>query len=216
MTINQIKLTTKSEQIKKEMSGIVNNHDKELFEKFYDPGMEPLTKEEWVDILTKYDDSFKEDDGCNMNNIIVGQFHEFYTPCEELLTKEEWAEILERFDKNEDEHTAKNKNFNIEMYDAQPLLEELESKYLGKVVEYNDLGHNNESQMRKRKRLPRRGGRSRRRYKGTADLNILHSNCDGYISKKDSIENIVKERKADVLLLNETSLKGKRKVKIKD
>ena len=47
-------------------------------------------------------------------------------------------------------------------------------------------------------------------------MNILHSNCDGYTSKKASIENIVKLKDTDVLLLNETALKGKRKVKIKD
>ena len=47
-------------------------------------------------------------------------------------------------------------------------------------------------------------------------MNILHSNCDGYISKKASIENIVKSKNADVLLLKETALKGKRNVKIKD
>ena len=68
----------------------------------------------------------------------------------------------------------------------------------------------------KRKRLPRRGGRTKRRNKGTADINILHSNCDGYISKKASVENIVKSKDTDVLLLNETAIQGNRKVKIKD
>ena len=76
--------------------------------------------------------------------------------------------------------------------------------------------HPSNKKTRKRSRLPRRGGRGGRRCKGTANINILHSNCDGYTSKKDSIENIVKKKKTDVLLLNETSLKGTRKVKIKD
>ena len=73
-----------------------------------------------------------------------------------------------------------------------------------------------ERQKRTRNRLPRRGGRSKRCSKGTTNINILQSNCDGYISKKESIEEIINEREADILLLNETALKGKRKVKIKD
>ena len=48
------------------------------------------------------------------------------------------------------------------------------------------------------------------------DLRILHSNCDGYTSKKGSIDDIVSDRQIDILLLNETALKGKRKVKMKN
>ena len=89
-------------------------------------------------------------------------------------------------------------------------IEELELRYSDKQVD------NIKMSTSKRKRLPRRGGKGRRGSKGTANLNILQSNCDGYISKKESIENILKKKEIDVLLLNETALKGKRKVKIKD
>ena len=67
-----------------------------------------------------------------------------------------------------------------------------------------------------RRRRPRKRRRSKIQSKDTADIKIMHSNCDGYTSKKQSIEDIVKEKRPDLLLLNETSLKGKRKVRIKD
>ena len=70
--------------------------------------------------------------------------------------------------------------------------------------------------IKDKEKAPRRGGRSKRPSNKEADITILQSNCDGYISKKESIEDIVKGREADILLLNETALKGKRKVKIKD
>ena len=44
----------------------------------------------------------------------------------------------------------------------------------------------------------------------------MHTNCDGYTSKKESIDDIVSERETDVLLMNETAFKGKRKVKMKN
>ena len=59
-------------------------------------------------------------------------------------------------------------------------------------------------------------GRGRRKERDVVDLKVLHMNCDGYISKKESIENIVNEKQADVLLLNETALKGNRKVRMKN
>ena len=44
----------------------------------------------------------------------------------------------------------------------------------------------------------------------------MQTNCDGYTSKKENIADIVSDRKTDVLLLNDTALKGKRNVKMKD
>ena len=47
-------------------------------------------------------------------------------------------------------------------------------------------------------------------------MKIMHRNCYGFTftSKSESIRDIIKEKQTDVLLLNETNLKGKRKVKI--
>ena len=69
---------------------------------------------------------------------------------------------------------------------------------------------------RKRTRILRRGGRNTGKTNKTSDIKLLQMNCDGYISKKASIEDIVKEKQTDILLLNETSLKGKRKVRLKN
>ena len=76
-----------------------NDIDMELFDQYYEPGIEPLTKEEWWNILIRFDDSFTSHTPCKMKNIMVGKFEELYTPCENLFTKEEWSEILERYDK---------------------------------------------------------------------------------------------------------------------
>ena len=43
---------------------------------------------------------------------------------------------------------------------------------------------------------------------------IIHSNTDGYKSKKESIHEIANNEKPDVLTLNDTNLKGNLKVKI--
>ena len=44
------------------------------------------------------------------------------------------------------------------------------------------------------------------------DLKILHANVQGYSSKQASVEAIIRDKTPDVYCLNETSLKGKRKV----
>ena len=58
-----------------------------------------------------------------------------------------------------------------------------------------------------------------RRYKAhkknhNVNLKIIHSNTDGYTSKKDSINEIADNEKPDVITLNDTNLKGKLKVKV--
>ena len=45
-------------------------------------------------------------------------------------------------------------------------------------------------------------------------MKIIQSNCDGLRSKKESIKEILEVEAPDVLLLNDTALKGNRKVKI--
>ena len=45
-------------------------------------------------------------------------------------------------------------------------------------------------------------------------MKIIQSNCDGLRSKKESVKEILEVEAPDVLLLNDTALKGNRKVKI--
>ena len=98
MTEN-VRRHTKSVKFNMERLNSANDIDMELFDQYYEPGIEPLTKEEWWDILIRFDDSFTNHTPCKMKNIMVGKFEELYTPCENLFTKEEWSEILERYDK---------------------------------------------------------------------------------------------------------------------
>ena len=44
-------------------------------------------------------------------------------------------------------------------------------------------------------------------------MKIIQSNCAGFNSKKESIKEILKVEAPDVLLLNDTALKGNRKIK---
>ena len=92
MTITEIKHT---KLVRQNMESI--DIDMELFNQFYDPGMEPLTKEEWIDILERFDESYIMDQPCKMDNIIVGRLDEPKPPCGDLFTREEWSDILERF-----------------------------------------------------------------------------------------------------------------------
>ena len=160
-------------------------------------------------ILRKYDDSFQPIGDGLSEDICNNESKELCSPNKEIFTNEEWTEIIERFGGNDTDNTeGLNNTIDINI---------LEEYYgLNSPASPKECSSNYLEKKRRRRRLPRRGGRTKRRNKGTADLNILHSNCDGYISKKDSIENIVNAKDTDVLLLNETALKGKRKVKIKD
>jgi hypothetical protein len=86
-------------------------------------------------------------------------------------------------------------------------MEEMEIKYGVNAEEDNLENKKNKRKERARNRLPRRGGRSGRQSKGTANITILHSNCDGYISKKESIQEIGRCSSA-----KRNSFKRKRKV----
>ena len=50
--------------------------------------------------------------------------------------------------------------------------------------------------------------------KYNVNIKIIHSNTDGYKSKKESIDEIVRLEKPDIMTLNDTNLKGKLKVKV--
>ena len=56
------------------------------------------------------------------------------------------------------------------------------------------------------------GGRKHTRSHG--NMVILHSNIRGYTSKKEAFYEVVKDIDADVCILNETGLKGEKKVNI--
>ena len=47
------------------------------------------------------------------------------------------------------------------------------------------------------------------------EISIVHSNIDGYTSKKESVDKIADTVKPDVITLNETLLTGKRTIKRK-
>ena len=43
---------------------------------------------------------------------------------------------------------------------------------------------------------------------------MIQTNCDGFTSKKESFDDIVKDENPDIIVINDTALKGTRKVKI--
>ena len=69
------------------------------------------------------------------------------------------------------------------------------------------------NKRRKRRRKKRRG-QGKREKKTTQGLSILFANCRGYVSKKESIFQIVDKIKPSVICLNETGLRGNNKVNI--
>ena len=72
------------------------------------------------------------------------------------------------------------------------------------------------AQTREEQRRRRRKRRKRRRKKAEK-LSIVLSNCKGFSSKMESIKrDIIENRSPDVLLLNETLLRGERKIKMKN
>ena len=61
--------------------------------------MEPLTEDEWVEILTKYDDTFEKKDIMNDNKVTAKLKKEWQSTClKEHFTLKERAEIVDRFD----------------------------------------------------------------------------------------------------------------------
>ena len=170
-----------------------------IIEEYYDPNVTMMSEEEMEEIIKKYGgENTKEAFVFDIEKII----EEYYDPGLVPLTHYELEEILAKY---VDETVSVDDNkFTVD--DA--------------VGEENDVLEDVENNPVKRKRLrrrvARRGGRSKRKSKDKVDLKILHSNCDGYTSKKESIEDIIKERETDVLLLNETALKGKRKIRMRN
>ena len=65
---------------------------------------------------------------------------------------------------------------------------------------------------RKERQICRRGGK-RSMSNSSISMKIIQSNCDGFRSKKESIKEILEVEAPDVLLLDDTALKGYSKVK---
>ena len=71
---------------------------------------------------------------------------------------------------------------------------------------------NEANKMHKKRMAGRRSKLKNNNY--YTSIKIIHSNTDGYTSKKESINEIAKAETPDVMTLNDTNLKGKLKVKV--
>ena len=63
-----------------------------------------------------------------------------------------------------------------------------------------------------KKRKPER--RAKGKKNNNVNIKIIHSNIDGYTSKKESVIEILENEQPDVMTLNDTNLKGKLKVRV--
>ena len=175
-------------------------------EEFGDMSVSSLSRDELDHLLEKY--------GGNEEAMVVEYDEDIYEHWNKetlLPSKEELEEILKEY-----EYIGEVDQSEVDM---EEILMEFDSEPVDEYCEVvNNVSDdvNNNRKKRVRKRTTRRGGRSKKKFRGNVDINILQTNCDGYISKKESIEDIVNDRETDVLLLNDTALKGKRKVKMKD
>jgi hypothetical protein len=109
---------------------------------------------------------------------------------------------------------------NVELPDNCPTVEEI-------LAAYNDNGnalkgggheemdeHNSNNEAGNEYQKTRR--RRRKRKNKTVKIDILHSNTCGYSSKQEVWTNILKKEQPEIVTVNETLLKGKRKIKQKD
>ena len=86
-------------------------------------------------------------------------------------------------------------------------------------MEKNDTNKHDETnyqtklQQRSKNYNSNRRGKNKMKY-NSHNMKIIHSNIDGFISKQESLQDIIQSEKPDIVTLNDTALKGKRKVKI--
>ena len=78
--------------------------------------------------------------------------------------------------------------------------------------EKGESEHKEDGKLNHKKRNPGRRGKTNKR-KHNIDLKIIHSNIDGYKSKKESINEIAEKETPDIITLNDTNLKGKLKLR---
>ena len=130
------------------------------------------------------------------------------THCEDNV-EELLRELEERFAGVEDPGDLFTVEEILEMYDDNGNKKEKETEH--KAVEDVD------KEGRRRKRRLRRSNRNKRcKYSDKVDIKIIQTNCDDFTSKKESFHDILKDKAPDILLIQETALKEKRKIKLKD
>ena len=188
-----------------------NSFIREILEEFYDPEAKQPSEEEIKYILLEYGDRSSMLDVLDKKELnyvidtaesvfdIEAIVQEYYDPSVTPLSEEEMMELFLKY------------GYDTIMVDNENAKEAVEHDDSEVVVED---GKDGRKKSRNRTRGIRRGGRKDKKT-DTEDIRVLHMNCDGYTSKKECIEDIVNERQTDVLLLNETNLKGKRKVRMK-
>ena len=138
-----------------------------IMEEYYDPDTLPLSEEELEEIINKY--SYDSDESLFD---LAAVMEEYYDPSVTPLSEEEMEELLLMY--GDDTTAVDNEN-------AKEALEHDDSEV---VVED---GKDGRKKSRNRTRGIRRGGRKDKK-KDTEDIRVLHMNCDGYTSKKESIE----------------------------
>ena len=73
------------------------------------------------------------------------------------------------------------------------------------------LRETNNTRKLSNKRKPERRSKAKNK-NHNVDIKIIHSNTDGYKSKKESINEIADKETPDIMTLNDTNLKGNLKV----
>ena len=164
-----------------------------------------------VNVIKDVDD-VEYDDGGDM---IEKELNELLNEWEEVFGDKEHdnllsiEEFLARFDDNGNKINP-NEDDIVEEINDNPI------ESMAKETKANDV-EKRTTKMSQQKRRTRRGGKKPKKdEEEKASIKIIHSNCDGYSSKKESIEEIIKNKTPDVFLLNDTALNGNRKVRIKN
>ena len=138
-----------------------------ILDEYYDPETLPLSEEELEEILEKYgNDSDKS--VFDISAII----DEYYDPSVTPLSEEEMEELLLKY--GDDTIPVDNENAK-EAFEHDVSEDNVEGGNYGK------------KKSRDRTRGILRGGRDKRKSKDKVDIKIVHSNCDGYTSKKENI-----------------------------
>ena len=141
-------------------------------------------------------DEYKED-----SMVMEEIMEEYYDPDISLMGEEELENILREYGNDIVEKDKWLEAIIDEYYDpdvtplTQEELEEILVKYGDETFQVDLCGEEskvNKKRERRRRRGTRRGGRCKRSEKDLVDVRLLHMNCDGYTSKKESIETDLK------------------------
>ena len=87
-------------------------------------------------------------------------------------------------------------------------------EHVDKEVMEDEGGEDANLYKTKAKRKSTRRGSKTKNKTETVNLKLIQTNCDGFTSKKESFDDIVKDDNPDIIVINDTALKGTRKVKI--